>query len=61
MTGLEIEKINKELTDLSNKIKHYNEIIESDAIKKEIIKEELEEIKQKHANERTSLINQQTI
>ena len=57
LTGLEIEKINKELTDLSNKIKHYNEIIESDAIKKEIIKEELEEIKQKHANERTSLIN----
>lgn len=57
LTGLEIEKINKELTDLSNKIKHYNEIIESDVIKKEIIKEELEEIKQKHANERTSLIN----
>ena len=57
LTGLEVEKINKELTDLSNKIKHYNEIIESDVIKKEIIKEELEEIKQKHANERTSLIN----
>ena len=57
LTGLEIEKINKELTDLSNKIKYYNEIIESDVIKKEIIKEELEEIKQKHANERTSLIN----
>ena len=57
LTGLEIEKINKELTDLSNKIKQYNEIIESDDIKKEIIKEELEEIKQKHANERTSLIN----
>ena len=57
LTGLEIEKINKELTDLNNKIKHYNEIIESDSIKKEIIKEELEEIKQKHANERTSLIN----
>ena len=57
LTGLEIEKINKELTDLSNKIKHYNEIIESDVLKKEIIKEELEEIKQKHANERTSLIN----
>lgn len=57
LTGLEIEKINKELADLSNKIKHYNEIIESDGIKKEIIKEELEEIKQKHANERTSLIN----
>ena len=57
LTGLEIEKINKELNDLSNKIKHYNEIIESDVIKKEIIKEELEEIKQKHANERTSLIN----
>lgn len=57
LTGLEIEKINKELTELSNKIKHYNEIIESDVIKKEIIKEELEEIKQKHANERTSLIN----
>jgi DNA gyrase subunit A len=57
LTGLEIEKINKELTDLGNKIKHYNEIIESDVIKKEIIKEELEEIKQKHAIERTSLIN----
>ncbi len=57
LTGLEIEKINKELADLSNKIKHYNEIIESDVIKKEIIKEELEEIKQKHAIERTSLIN----
>lgn len=57
LTGLEIEKINKELTELSNKIKHYNEIIESDVLKKEIIKEELEEIKQKHANERTSLIN----
>ena len=57
LTGLEIEKINKELTELSNKIKYYNEIIESDVIKKEIIKEELEEIKQKHANERTSLIN----
>jgi len=57
LTGLEIEKINKELTELSNKIKHYNEIIESDVIKKEIIKDELEEIKQKHANERTSLIN----
>ena len=57
LTGLEIEKINKELADLSNKIKHYNEIIESDGIKKEIIREELEEIKQKHANERTSLIN----
>jgi DNA gyrase subunit A len=57
LTGLEIEKINKELADLSNKIKHYNEIIENDGIKKEIIREELEEIKQKHANERTSLIN----
>lgn len=57
LTGLEIEKINKELTELSNKIKHYNEIIESDVIKKEIIKDELEEIKQKHADERTSLIN----
>ncbi len=57
LTGLEIEKINKELAELSNKIKHYNEIIESDVIKKEIIKEELEEIKQKHAIERTSLIN----
>ena len=44
LTGLEIEKINKELTDLSNKIKHYNEIIESDVIKKEIIKEELESL-----------------
>jgi DNA gyrase subunit A len=57
LTGLEIEKIKEEHVELTAKIKDFREIIASEDRKFEIIKEELQEIKDKFATPRQSIIN----
>ncbi len=49
LTGLEREKIESELTDLRQKIKYYQRVLEDDSLVRSIIKEEMLDIK-KHYN-----------
>lgn len=56
LTGLEIEKIETELAEIIEKISSLIKIIESDELKFDIIKEELNEIKDKYGDERRSKI-----
>lgn len=56
LTGLEIEKIMTELDDLVEKIGRLEQIIASDDLKYEIIREELKEMKEIYGDERRSQI-----
>lgn len=57
LTGLEIEKIREEDLDLATKIADYKDIIASDIRKHQIIKQELQEIKDKYNDPRMSSIS----
>ncbi|MDY0294878.1 MAG: DNA gyrase subunit A [Acholeplasmataceae bacterium] len=57
LTGIEIEKIEAELSELIIKIKDFKEIIESHERKLDIIKTELLEIKSNFADQRVTEIN----
>ena len=61
LTGLEREKIDEELQELLEKIKYYKEILASEEKVLEIIKEELQEIKDRYADERRTHIDMTAI
>ena len=52
LTGLEREKIEQELTDLREKIAYYKRVLEDEGLLKQIIKDELQEIKKKFGSPR---------
>lgn len=56
LTGLEHEKINNEYQDLLLKIAHYKAVLESEAMVRDIIREELSELKRIHKSERKTKI-----
>ena len=57
LINLENKKLNDELTEITNKIKEYQHILESKNNKLEVIFKELNEIKNKFANKRKTLIS----
>ncbi len=52
LTGLEREKIEQELADLREKIAYYKRVLEDEGLLKQIIKDELQEIKKKFGSPR---------
>ena len=52
LSGLEQEKINDEYNDLENRIAKFEEILSSDTNILEVVKQEMQEIKQKYGDER---------
>lgn len=57
LINLENKKLNDELTEITNKIKEYQHILENRNNKLEVIFKELNEIKNKFANKRKTLIS----
>ena len=57
LTGLEIEKVKAEYEELQKTIAHLNSILANEQMRKDIIKEELLEIKEKYADERRTEIS----
>lgn len=60
LTALERDKIDTEYADLKEDIKYYKEILNSESKLLEIIKEEIQEIKNKYGDERRTKILDQT-
>ena len=56
LTGLEREKIEAELKELRERIDYYKRVLSDKSLVKQIIKEELTEIKEKYASERSTQI-----
>lgn len=56
LTGLEHDKINAEYQDLLKKIDHYRAVLASEAMVREIIHDELNEIQKQHKSERKTQI-----
>ena len=56
LTGLEREKINEEYTTLQKDIAWFNEILSSEEVVKGLIKDELAELRTEYADERRTLI-----
>ncbi len=56
LTGLEREKIEAELKELRERIDYYKRVLSDKGLVKQIIKEELTEIKEKYASERSTQI-----
>ncbi len=56
LTGLEAEKIDAEYKDLLMKIAHFKAVLASEAMVRDIIREELEELKKGHKGERKTKI-----
>lgn len=56
LTGLEAEKIDAEYKDLLLKIAHYKAVLASEAMVRDIIREELEDLKKTHKSERKTKI-----
>lgn len=56
LTGLEREKIESEYQELLKKISHYRDILASEQLVRNIIKEELEELKKHHTSDRKTKI-----
>ncbi len=56
LTGLERDKIKEEYDELMKTIAHLKEILENESLRMNIIKEELEEIKEKYGDDRRSNI-----
>lgn len=54
LTSMEIDKVREENIDLGERILEYNAILTSNELKESIIKEELEEIKSKYGDKRSS-------
>lgn len=57
LTGLERTKIENELAELRKKIAYYQEVLGSEAMQRNIIKEELQEIAKKYGNGRRTKIS----
>ena len=57
LTGLEREKIEQELADLREKIAYYKRVLEDEALLKQIIKDELQEIKKKFGTPRKTQLS----
>ena len=57
LTGLEREKIEAELAELMERIAYYKRVLEDEALVRQIIKEELQEIKKKYSTPRKTLIS----
>ena len=60
LTGLEREKINTEYTELQKNIAHFKKILKSPEMVNQIIKEEMQEILQRHGDERRTEILEDT-
>lgn len=58
LTGLEREKIESELAELLEKIAYYKRVLEDPALVRQIIKEELQEIKKKFNTPRRTLLSE---
>jgi len=58
LTSLEIEKIEKEYTELMEKIAYLNSILKEEKVLNSVIKEEFEEIKSKYSNPRRTEIEE---
>lgn len=56
LTGLEIDKIKEEHAELMKQIEYYKEILASESLRMQIIKDELIEIKDRYGDERRSEI-----
>lgn len=56
LTGLERDKVRAEYNELQEKIKYYNEILADEGLRMKIIKEELQEIKDKYGDDTNSEI-----
>ncbi|MBK9290588.1 MAG: DNA gyrase subunit A [Bacteroidetes bacterium] len=56
LTGLEIQKIREEYTEVMNMIARYREILASEALQYEIIRNEMLEIRSKYGDERRTTI-----
>ncbi len=57
LTGLEMEKLRSEYDELMKLIAHYNDILNNEHVLREVIKEELVEIRDKYGDERRTKIN----
>ncbi len=57
LTGLEMEKLRAEYDELMRLIAHYNDILNNEHVLREVIKEELVEIRDKYGDERRTKIN----
>ena len=57
LTGLEREKIEQELADLRKKIAYYKRVLEDEGLLKQIIKDELQEIKKKFGTPRKTQLS----
>lgn len=57
LTGLEREKIEQELADLREKIAYYKRVLEDEGLLKQIIKDELQEIKRKFGTPRKTQLS----
>ena len=57
LTGLEREKIEQELADLREKIAYYKRVLEDEGLLKQIIKDELQEIKKKSGTPRKTQLS----
>lgn len=57
LTGLEMEKLRAEYDELMKLIAHYNDILNNEHVLREVIKEELVEIRDKYGDERRTKIN----
>lgn len=56
LQGLEEEKLRAEYDELQNKIKYYNELLNSETLLMSVLKDELTEIKEKFGNDRLTEI-----
>ncbi|MCH5241649.1 MAG: DNA gyrase subunit A [Muribaculaceae bacterium] len=57
LTGLEMEKLRKEYDELMKLIAHLNDILNNDEVCKQVMKDELIEIRDKYGDERRTKIN----
>ncbi|WP_261428615.1 DNA gyrase subunit A [Xiamenia xianingshaonis] len=57
LTGLEREKIEAELAELRERIEYYHRVLSDEALVRQVIKEELLEIKKKYATPRKTLLS----
>ena len=57
LTGLEIDKVKEEYEELQKLIAHLKAILDSDTMQKDIVKEELSDVKERFGDERRSEIS----
>lgn len=58
LTGLEMQKLRGEYDELMKSIAYFNEILSNDAVCREVMKQELIEVRDKYGDERKTRINQ---